>query len=227
MVSCAGGAAGAQRHRPRRERRATSGGRSPSSAAGSHRPGRRDGCRGHAERQYHLADAVARAARRAGRAAASWQQRALDGRGGMVLVTGEPGAGKTALVQAFARRGAGRGAVCCGARATRSRRPGRSARSTTSPISSATPSRDALRDAAQPHEIFAAVFEHLRRDAVGARRRRPALGRPGHHRPAALPAPPHRIDPVAGGRRAPRRGARHRPPAAVAARRRGPLARRR
>ena len=83
-----------------------------------------------------------------------WQQRALAGRGGLVLVTGEPGAGKTALVQAFGERGPGRCVVLWGA---------------CDPLSTPRPlgplhdvadqlgdvSRDALRDAAHPHEIFA------------------------------------------------------------------------
>ena len=62
---------------------------------------------------------------------------------------------------------------------------------------------------------------------VGPRRRRPALGRPGHDRPAALPAPPDPGHELAGGRRDARRRGRRHPPAALAPRRRRPLARRR
>ena len=88
-------------------------------------------------------------------------QRARRGHGSMVVVTGEPGAGKTSLVQAFVDRSLDGSPVLWGA---------------CDPLSTPRPlgplhdvadrlddsARAALRDAGQPHEIFAAVFEHLR-----------------------------------------------------------------
>jgi DNA-binding CsgD family transcriptional regulator/tetratricopeptide (TPR) repeat protein len=89
-----------------------------------------------------------------------WRQRARGGRGGVVMVTGEPGAGKTSLLQAFGES-AGDGPVLWGA---------------CDPLSTPRPlgplhdvavhlddaSRSALRDADQPHEIFGAVHGYLR-----------------------------------------------------------------
>ena len=89
------------------------------------------------------------------------QRRALGGRGGMVLVTGEPGAGKTALMQEFTDGLRGEVPILWGA---------------CDPLSTPRPlgplldvadqlddaGREALRGAAYPHEIFAAVFEHLK-----------------------------------------------------------------
>ncbi|MGD9996466.1 MAG: AAA family ATPase [Ilumatobacteraceae bacterium] len=86
--------------------------------------------------------------------------RACSGSGGLVVVTGEPGAGKTSLVQAFVQQLDGDVPVLWGA---------------CDPLSTPRPlgplhdvahqldgdTRDALRDAGQPHEIFAAVHRYL------------------------------------------------------------------
>ena len=89
------------------------------------------------------------------------QRRALDGRGGMVMVTGEPGAGKTALMHAFGEAVPAATPLLWGA---------------CDPLSTPRPlgplhdiadqlddrAGEALRGAAHPHEIFAAVYEHLK-----------------------------------------------------------------
>jgi DNA-binding CsgD family transcriptional regulator/energy-coupling factor transporter ATP-binding protein EcfA2 len=87
--------------------------------------------------------------------------RARDGQGGMAVVTGESGAGKSTLLQAFTELGVDDVPILWGA---------------CDPLTTPRPLgpfhdlaaqlggdvSDALRDAAQPHEIFMAVFEHLR-----------------------------------------------------------------
>src|SRR3954447_25141045 len=89
----------------------------------------------------------------------AWRQRARGGSGGVVMVTGEAGAGKTSLLQAFGE-GGGDGPVLWG---------------TCDPLSTPRPlgpvhdvavhlddaTRSALRDADQPHQIFAAVHGYL------------------------------------------------------------------
>ena len=90
-----------------------------------------------------------------------WQQRALAGRGGLVLVTGEPGAGKTALVQAFGDARPGQVRLLWGACDPLSTpRPLGPLRDVADQLGDV--SRVALRDAVHPHEIFAAVDEDLR-----------------------------------------------------------------
>ena len=124
-----------------------------------------------------------RGSERATAAAAAWS-----------IVDRRAGAGKTTLLQAFADDASTATPVLWGACDPLSTpRPLGPLHDLADQLGDAPASRS--RDAAQPHEIFAAVFEHLRAHAVGARRRRPALGRPGHRRPAALPAPPHRHRP--------------------------------
>ena len=131
---------------------------------------------------------------------------ARQGRGGMVVVSGEPGAGKTSLMQAFVD-GAATDDVSVGclrpavdatsARAApRRRRPARPT------------AREALTGASQSHEIFAAVFAQLGPTPSVLRGRRPALGRPGDGRSAALRAAAHRGDAEHGGRLPTRRRAR-------------------
>ena len=88
--------------------------------------------------------------------------RARAGRGGMVLVTGESGAGKSTLVQSFADGCRRRHAPCCGVRAIRSPRRARSDPFHDLADQLGEGVRSSLRDARQPHEIFSAVFDHLR-----------------------------------------------------------------
>lgn len=86
--------------------------------------------------------------------------RAQSGQGSLVIVTGEPGAGKTSLAQLFAQNCADDVPILWGA---------------CDPLSTPRPlgplhdmagelddaAREALREAAQPHEIFTAVYQHL------------------------------------------------------------------
>ena len=150
------------------------------------------------------------------------------GRGGLVVVSGEPGAGKTVARAGVRRRPRGRRAGPVGrvrpAVDAAAARPAPRRR----PTSSATPSPTLLRDADQPHEIFAAVFEHLRADARRSSSSTTCTG-PTRARStccaSCCAASASTRSLVVGTR--PRRRDRRRPPAAVAARRRRPLARRR
>ena len=78
-------------------------------------------------------------------------RRAATGR--VVLVTGEPGIGKTSLVARFLRGPRSRARGCCSAPATTSRSRGRSARSAISSAASRPRSRRRSRAGAAPHEI--------------------------------------------------------------------------
>jgi DNA-binding NarL/FixJ family response regulator len=90
---------------------------------------------------------------------AQWN-RARAGHGGVVIVTGEPGAGKTSLVQLFAQECADDAPVLWGACDPLSTpRPLGPLHDVANELDDAV--RDALRDAAQPYEIFTAVHEHL------------------------------------------------------------------
>jgi DNA-binding CsgD family transcriptional regulator len=89
--------------------------------------------------------------------------RARSGHGGLVLVTGEPGAGKTSLVQMFADECADERSVLWGACDPLSTpRPLGPLHDVASQLDDVV--REALRDAGQPHEIFAAVHEYLSRN---------------------------------------------------------------
>lgn len=87
--------------------------------------------------------------------------RARDGSGGMVIVGGESGAGKTTLVQAFNQELAGEAPVLWGACDPLSTpRPLGPLHDVADELGGAASAL--LRDAGHSHEIFAAVFEHLR-----------------------------------------------------------------
>ncbi len=86
--------------------------------------------------------------------------RALAGRGGLVVVTGEPGAGKTSLVQQFAQQCADELPVLWGACDPLSTpRPLGPLHDIANQLDDAV--RESIRDAAQPHEIFTAVHDYL------------------------------------------------------------------
>ena len=105
-------------------------------------------------------------------------------RGRLVLVGGEAGVGKTALLRRFCDARAAR-CGSCGARASRCARRARSARSWTSPRRPAASSRSSSPAAPRPHEVAAALLRELRgARAHGARARGRALGRRGHARRA-------------------------------------------
>ena len=90
---------------------------------------------------------------------AQWS-RARAGHGGLVIVTGEPGAGKTSLVQQFTRQCAADAPVLWGACDPLSTpRPLGPLHDVANELGGAA--RDALREADQPHEIFTAVHERL------------------------------------------------------------------
>jgi tetratricopeptide (TPR) repeat protein len=93
-------------------------------------------------------------------ALASHWARARSGKGGVALVSGEAGAGKTTLVDAFVRRDLD-GPVLWGACEQLSTpRPLGPVRDLTAQLGDVT--RDDSGNERQPHEIYAAVFEHLR-----------------------------------------------------------------
>ena len=151
----------------------------------------------------------------------AWHEAAL-GRGGMIIVSGEAGTGKTTLVQHFADRTVEGARVLWGA---------------CDPLATPRPlgplhdiACGPVRRDGTPAARGVAAARHLRgrlrraaRAALAAGRRRPALGRPGHDRPAPFPAPADRVDRLARDRDRPRRRARCRPFGAHAARRRRPL----
>ncbi len=91
----------------------------------------------------------------------SWRERARDGRGGLAIVSGESGAGKSALLQAFADAVDDDVPVLWGAC---------DPLTTPRPLGPVHDLAAQLGDdvtallggAGQPHEIFTAVFEHLR-----------------------------------------------------------------
>ena len=150
-------------------------------------------------------------------------RRARSSFGSFVFVAGESGIGKSELVRCVRRL-----RRVWGLRRLGRLRPAATPRPL-GPLhdvaaSSARRARELLGEAARRTRSLAAVFDDLRA-ADGAGRRRPALGRPGHGRPAPLPARRvARPRALAGRRHRPRRRGRRRPPAAGAARRRGPLA---
>ena len=149
------------------------------------------------------------------------------GRGGMVVIHGEPGCRQDVADPRVRRRRGRRRAGAVGVPAIRCRRRVRSARCTTSPTDLDDASRAALRRGRAVARDLRRRVRALRRQPTAARDRRPPLGRPGHRRPAAVPAPAHRRHPQHGGGRAARpRAAADRPPGAGAARRRRPLGRR-
>ena len=119
--------------------------------------------------------------------------RARAGSGGLVLVTAESGGGKTALVNEFARSLMGQAPVLWGAcdpLAT----PRRSVRCSTSATSSGRGGADAARGRRPGARDLPGRLRGPPRPAVRPGGRRPALGGPGHRRPAAVPAAPHRHD---------------------------------
>ena len=85
---------------------------------------------------------------------------AREARGGMVMITGEPGAGKTTLLQAFVDDDAVEVPILWGScDPLTTPRPLGPLHDVAAQLDDAA--RSALRDAAQPHEIFTAVHEHL------------------------------------------------------------------
>ena len=125
----------------------------------------------------------------------------------MVVVNGEPGAGKTSLIQEFVDAAGADGAGAVGrvrsavhappARPAARRRPPPRRRRTRRAGDAAQSARDLRRRVRAPPPA-----------PVAARGRRPPLGRPGHRRPAALPAAAHRCHPQLVVVAAARRGAR-------------------
>jgi hypothetical protein len=96
-----------------------------------------------------------------GRLDASWIA-ARRGRGAMVVVHGDPGAGKTSLIRTFVDTDLGDAAVLWGAcDPLPTPRPLGPLHDVAHALDDA--SRAALDEAEQSHEIFAAVFEHIRR----------------------------------------------------------------
>ena len=90
---------------------------------------------------------------------AEWS-RARAGHGGLVILTGEPGAGKTSLAQLFAQECADEAPVLWGACDPLSTpRPLGPLHDVANDLDDAV--RAALREAGQPHEIFTAVHEYL------------------------------------------------------------------
>src|SRR4029079_9298597 len=96
-----------------------------------------------------------------GRLAASWDA-ARRGRGAVVVLNGEPGAGKTSLMREFVDTGVDDALVLWGAcDPLPTPRPLGPLHDVAHELDDA--SRAALDEAEQSHEIFAAVFEHIRR----------------------------------------------------------------
>ena len=87
--------------------------------------------------------------------------RARAGRGGMVLVTGESGAGKSTLLQSFVDSvGDDVEVLWSSCDPLSPPRPLGPVHDLADQLGDAV--RSSLREARQPHEIFGAVFEHLR-----------------------------------------------------------------
>ena len=90
----------------------------------------------------------------------AWE-RALSGRGGLLIVGGEPGTGKSALVEAFVEQTEGVAPTLWGAGdPLATPRPLGPVHDVAAQLGEPVPTL--LREAEQPHEIFSAVFEHLR-----------------------------------------------------------------
>ena len=122
-------------------------------------------------------------------ALADYAREASSGTGRLVLVAGEAGIGKSALVEQL-QRGPARRPLVAGGRATACSPRGRSARCSTSPRSSAASCSSCAGRRAARRAVRAPCCARSasRRAARGGHRGR-ALGRRGHPRPAALPRP--------------------------------------
>jgi predicted ATPase len=98
----------------------------------------------------------------------AWAEAAL-GRGGLLVVSGEAGAGKTTLVQHFAGKVDGVRVLWGACDPLATPRPLGPLHDIAAQLAPATAQR--LRDATQPHEIFSAISDELRNPSEDRRQK--------------------------------------------------------